>query len=181
MFKRHSEVQHFIYFNTQFSLNGGGLDAAYTFLKTMNNDILRSMSTINLHWCTYNPVYLRGPRARKRGIPINPIPDEQKWEAIWQIIPACSKLQKLYIKIFDQGYTLYEDSLLEPLRVVQLNTFVVQLPYPWLWQSWKKYQSEDESYRGVSGEGCNFQIIRPIDKSDMIVRRVMTHVHGGRR
>jgi hypothetical protein len=121
-------MQYLIYSTTQFSLNGGDLEAAYNFLKTINGDALRSIRTINLHWCAYNPVYHRGRAAQRFGIPINTIPDEQKWEAICQIIPTCTGLHRLYIKIFDEGYLLYEDSLLKPLQAVQVNTFVVQLP-----------------------------------------------------
>jgi hypothetical protein len=162
-------MQYLIYSTTQFSLNGGDLEAAYNFLKAINGDALRSIRTINLHWCAYNPVYRNGRAAQRWGIPINTIPDEQKWEAIWQIIPTCTDLQNLYIKIFDEGYVLYEDSLLKPLQKVQTNTFIVQLPWPWGFQSWAK-QEADGNYRGVSGEGCNFQVIRPDDRDGMIVR-----------
>jgi hypothetical protein len=145
------------------------MEAAYQFLKIINRDSLRSIRTINLHWCAYLPVYLRGSKARRYGIELNPDLDEQKWEVIWQILSSCTELQNLYVKIFDEGYVLFEDILLEPRRAIRVQTSTFQLPWPWGFQSWRK-REPDENYRGVSGEGCSFQIIRPYGIDDMVVR-----------
>jgi hypothetical protein len=170
-FHRHLEVQDFIYETVQFSLNGGDLEAAYTFLRMVSRDALHSIRTINIHWCAYLPLYLRGSKARRHGEELDPTEDERKWEGIWNILFTCSDLQSLYVKIFDQGYLLFEDTLLKPLNAVNASNFMVQLPWPWGFQSW--YITEpNENYRGVSGEGCNFKIIRPESRDTMVARYV---------
>jgi hypothetical protein len=138
----------------------------------ISRDALHSMRTINIHWCAYLPLYFRGSQARRYDKELDPTEDERKWEETWYILSTCSELQNVYLKIFSQGFLLFEDTLLKPLNAIHAgNNFLVQLPWAWGFQAWHRI-NPDENYRGVSGEGCNFKIIRPQSRDEMVLRYV---------
>jgi hypothetical protein len=153
--------------------------AVHRFLKTIHHHALNSIRTICIHWCAFLPLYLREYDAQKKYVVIDASLEEQRWEETWQILSTAS-LHNLHLKIFDQGFYLVEDTLFEPLRAVHAENFTVQLPWPWGFTGWNptknwvmfRDQLPNPSYRGVSGEGCNFQITRPAGRDDMVVRYV---------
>jgi hypothetical protein len=179
--QRYHEFEPVVYSTVQFSLHGGDLFAAHRFLNNISSMALNSIRMVNLHWCAYIPAYLRDDDTMRKGVRIDPSAEERRWEQACQKLSTMGSLQRLHIIIFDKGYALYEDCLLEPLRTIHANNFMVQLPWPW---GLRKHDIENpphEDYRGVSGEGCNFRIIRPSGAEDMVLRYVSPRLVTGKK
>jgi hypothetical protein len=84
--------------------------------------------------------------------------EEQKWETICRKL-ATANLRNLHIKLFDRGYALPEDTLVEPLRALRVENFTVQFPWP------TNYGPHRHDLR--SDDGYPFEIKRPSVK-DMV-------------
>lgn len=112
-------------------LYGWKVDPAHRFLHTINTSALQSMRSFNFHWEAGYGIYVYHELAMRRSKTEERIKeDEQKWEGICERLASASNLRNLHIKIFDRGFRLPEDKLLEPLRALSVQCFTVQLPWP---------------------------------------------------
>lgn len=146
------------------------MEAAFRFITSINEASLNSIRILNFHLCAKMPLYLRGPRTEREGVTLETSIEEDRWEHFWQQLSKTRGLTHVYLKIFDYGFVLLEDIFLKPLRDLQIDELVVQLPWPWGFVGWRDVNPDPE-YHGVSGEGWKMTILRP-SRQNMVGRSV---------
>jgi hypothetical protein len=164
-------MESIVYSTLRFRIHGGDFRAMSLFLTSISTNALRSIRHISLHWGTAWPLYRRNQEARRKGVILDPSREEETWKSIWQIISSSCSLHSLQIVIFDRGFVVFEDELLEPVRAAKTTTFTVQIPWIWGYSDYVSWvwHGLNPNYRGVRSEDSNFQIIRPSCRDEMVV------------